>query len=73
MSGVSTNTILRNLKPDTEHTITVVPVYSDMEGMKQSEKGKTSVFQSNLFSYYMCIYIKAYHSKAFTLKQICNF
>ncbi|XP_058235769.1 collagen alpha-1(XII) chain isoform X2 [Hemibagrus wyckioides] len=41
VSGVSTNTILRNLQPDTDYTITVVPVYSDMEGKRQSEKGKT--------------------------------
>lgn len=48
VSGVSTNTVLRNLKPNTEYTVTVVPVYSDMEGKRQSEKGKTSVYQSNI-------------------------
>ncbi|KAM9435215.1 collagen alpha-1(XII) chain isoform 2-T2 [Clarias gariepinus] len=41
VSGASTNTALRNLQPNTEYTITVVPVYSDMEGKRQSEKGKT--------------------------------
>ncbi|KAF5892201.1 collagen alpha-1(XII) chain-like isoform X3, partial [Clarias magur] len=41
VSGASTNTVLRNLQPNTEYTVTVVPVYSDMEGKGQSEKGKT--------------------------------
>ncbi|XP_076874166.1 collagen alpha-1(XII) chain isoform X2 [Brachyhypopomus gauderio] len=41
VSGMSTNTILRNLKPDTQYKVTVVPVYADMEGKRQSENGKT--------------------------------
>uniref|UniRef100_A0A671LJ60 Collagen alpha-1(XII) chain n=1 Tax=Sinocyclocheilus anshuiensis TaxID=1608454 RepID=A0A671LJ60_9TELE len=41
VSGMSTNTILRNLQPDTEYRVTVVPVYPDAEGKKQSENGKT--------------------------------
>ena len=42
VSGMSTNTALRNLQPDTEYTVTVVPVYADLEGKRQSENGKTS-------------------------------
>lgn len=53
MSGASTNTALRNLQPNTEYTITVVPVYSDMEGKRQSEKGKTSGYQSKYFKAYV--------------------
>ncbi|XP_076129262.1 collagen alpha-1(XII) chain isoform X2 [Alosa pseudoharengus] len=41
VSGVSTNTMLRNLQPDTEYKVTVVPVYADVEGKRQSENGKT--------------------------------
>lgn len=41
---MSTNTILRNLQPDTEYKVTVVPVYADMEGKRSSENGKTSKF-----------------------------
>ncbi|TRY57351.1 hypothetical protein DNTS_024942 [Danionella cerebrum] len=41
VSGVSTNTILRNLQPDTEYKVTVVPVYVDAEGKKQTANGKT--------------------------------
>ncbi|XP_065112633.1 collagen alpha-1(XII) chain isoform X1 [Paramisgurnus dabryanus] len=41
VSGMSTSTILRNLQPDTEYRVTVVPVYPDDEGKKQSENGKT--------------------------------
>ncbi|ROL43009.1 Collagen alpha-1(XII) chain [Anabarilius grahami] len=41
VSGLSTNTVLRNLQPDTEYRVTVVPVYPDAEGKKQSENGKT--------------------------------
>lgn len=67
VSGVSTNTILRNLQPDTGYTITVVPVYSDMEGKRQSEKGKTSMYQSNISSsyiiaYHIVFYIKSIHA-----------
>ncbi|XP_067097113.1 collagen alpha-1(XII) chain [Osmerus mordax] len=41
VSGMSTNTVLRNLQPDTEYKVTVVPVYADLEGKRQSENGKT--------------------------------
>uniref|UniRef100_A0A8C1AXJ0 Collagen alpha-1(XII) chain n=1 Tax=Cyprinus carpio carpio TaxID=630221 RepID=A0A8C1AXJ0_CYPCA len=41
VSGMSTNTILRNLQPNTEYRVTVIPVYPDAEGKKQSENGKT--------------------------------
>uniref|UniRef100_A0A8C1H4V2 Collagen, type XII, alpha 1b n=1 Tax=Cyprinus carpio carpio TaxID=630221 RepID=A0A8C1H4V2_CYPCA len=41
LSGMSTNTILRNLQPNTEYRVTVIPVYPDAEGKKQSENGKT--------------------------------
>lgn len=42
VSGMSTNTMLRDLQPDTEYKVTVVPVYSDVEGKRVSENGKTS-------------------------------
>ncbi|XP_069033568.1 collagen alpha-1(XII) chain isoform X2 [Embiotoca jacksoni] len=41
VSGMTTNTLLRELRPDTEYKVTVVPVYSDVEGKRQSENGKT--------------------------------
>ncbi|XP_029281105.1 LOW QUALITY PROTEIN: collagen alpha-1(XII) chain [Cottoperca gobio] len=41
VSGMSTNTVLRDLKPDTEYRVTLVPVYSDVEGKRSSENGKT--------------------------------
>ncbi|XP_062324096.1 collagen alpha-1(XII) chain [Osmerus eperlanus] len=41
VSGMSTNTVLRNLQPDTKYKVTVVPVYADLEGKRQSENGKT--------------------------------
>uniref|UniRef100_A0A3B4BYX3 Collagen alpha-1(XII) chain n=1 Tax=Pygocentrus nattereri TaxID=42514 RepID=A0A3B4BYX3_PYGNA len=41
VSGVSTNTVLRNLQPNTEYRVSVVPVYADMEGKRKSENGKT--------------------------------
>ncbi|XP_034018402.1 collagen alpha-1(XII) chain isoform X2 [Thalassophryne amazonica] len=40
-SGMSTNTVLRDLKPDTKYRVTLVPVYSDAEGKRMSEIGKT--------------------------------
>lgn len=40
--GTSTSMVLKNLDPDTEYTVTVVPVYPEMEGKPQSENGKTS-------------------------------
>uniref|UniRef100_A0A8C2CM97 Collagen alpha-1(XII) chain n=1 Tax=Cyprinus carpio TaxID=7962 RepID=A0A8C2CM97_CYPCA len=40
-SGGTTNTVLRNLLSDTVYTVTVVPVYPEGEGLRQSEKGKT--------------------------------
>uniref|UniRef100_A0A8C2CNF1 Collagen, type XII, alpha 1b n=1 Tax=Cyprinus carpio TaxID=7962 RepID=A0A8C2CNF1_CYPCA len=41
VSGGTTNTVLRNLLSDTVYTVTVVPVYPEGEGLRQSEKGKT--------------------------------
>lgn len=37
-----TTIILRNLDPDTVYNVAVVPVYPDVEGIRQAEKGKTS-------------------------------
>ncbi|XP_056260514.1 collagen alpha-1(XII) chain isoform X3 [Seriola aureovittata] len=42
VSGTTTTTVLKNLDPDTEYTVTVVPVYHEMEGKSQSENGKTN-------------------------------
>uniref|UniRef100_A0A669CR94 Collagen type XII alpha 1 chain n=1 Tax=Oreochromis niloticus TaxID=8128 RepID=A0A669CR94_ORENI len=41
VSGGTTNTILRNLLSNTPYTVTVVPVYPEGEGLRQSDKGKT--------------------------------
>ncbi|XP_041814167.1 collagen alpha-1(XII) chain [Chelmon rostratus] len=41
VSGMSTNTVLRDLRPDTEYKVTLVPIYSDVEGKRMSENGKT--------------------------------
>ncbi|XP_013999573.2 collagen alpha-1(XII) chain isoform X2 [Salmo salar] len=41
VSGMSTNTVLRNLVPDTEYKVTLVPMYGDIEGKRNSENGKT--------------------------------
>ncbi|XP_063079242.1 collagen alpha-1(XII) chain isoform X3 [Engraulis encrasicolus] len=41
VSGVSTNTMLRNLQPDTEYKVSVLPIYADAEGKRTSENGKT--------------------------------
>ncbi|XP_071397697.1 collagen alpha-1(XII) chain-like, partial [Centroberyx affinis] len=41
VSGMSTNTVLRDLQPDTEYKVTLVPLYSDVEGKRTSENGKT--------------------------------
>lgn len=42
MSGGTTSTILRNLESDTLYTVAVIPVYPDVEGIRQEEKGRTS-------------------------------
>lgn len=42
VSGGTTNTILRNLEPDTVYSVAVVPVYPDVDGIREQEKGKTS-------------------------------
>uniref|UniRef100_A0A8C5R881 Collagen alpha-1(XII) chain n=1 Tax=Leptobrachium leishanense TaxID=445787 RepID=A0A8C5R881_9ANUR len=41
--GNSIYTVLRGLQPDTSYTVTVVPVYSDGDGGRMSETGKTLV------------------------------
>uniref|UniRef100_A0A4W6EXA2 Collagen type XII alpha 1 chain n=1 Tax=Lates calcarifer TaxID=8187 RepID=A0A4W6EXA2_LATCA len=41
VSGMSTNTVLRDLRPDTEYKVTLVPLYADVEGKRMSENGKT--------------------------------
>lgn len=45
VSGTTTSTVLKNLEPDTEYTVTVVPVYPEMEGISMSENGKTCKFR----------------------------
>ncbi|TNN31438.1 Collagen alpha-1(XII) chain [Liparis tanakae] len=40
--GTSSSTVLKNLDPNTEYTVSVVPLYEEMEGERQSENGKTS-------------------------------
>ncbi|KAK2855870.1 hypothetical protein Q5P01_004605 [Channa striata] len=42
VSGSTTSTVLKNLEPNTEYTVTLVPVYHEMEGKPQSENGKTN-------------------------------
>lgn len=42
MSGGTTSTILSNLEPDKVYSVAVVPVYPDVEGIREQEKGKTS-------------------------------
>ncbi|XP_047184536.1 collagen alpha-1(XII) chain isoform X3 [Scophthalmus maximus] len=44
VSGTTTSTVLKNLEPDTEYTVTLVPVYHEMEGKPQSQNGKTNAF-----------------------------
>ena len=39
-----TYTVLKNLVADTLYTVTVTPVYPEMEGLPQSESEKTSEF-----------------------------
>lgn len=48
VSGTTTSTVLKNLDPDTEYTVTVVPVYPEMEGISMSENGKTSKFWTKM-------------------------
>lgn len=45
MSGGTTSTTLRNLDPDTVYSVAVVPVYPDVDGIREEEKGKTSEWQ----------------------------
>lgn len=42
VSGTTTSTVLKNLQPDTTYTVTLVPVYHEMEGKPLSENGRTS-------------------------------
>lgn len=44
VSGLTSSTVLRDLRPDTEYSVTLVPVYADVEGKRASENGKTSKF-----------------------------
>lgn len=44
MSGGTTSTTLRNLLSDTLYTVTVVPVYPEGEGLRQSDDGQTCKF-----------------------------
>lgn len=42
VSGGTTSLILSNLDTDTVYNVAVVPVYPDVEGIVQADKGKTS-------------------------------
>lgn len=41
VSGGTTSTVLRNLLSDTPYKVTVVPVYPEGEGLRQTDRGKT--------------------------------
>uniref|UniRef100_A0A667Y534 Collagen alpha-1(XII) chain n=1 Tax=Myripristis murdjan TaxID=586833 RepID=A0A667Y534_9TELE len=41
VSGGTTSTVLRNLDADTVYNVAVVPVYPDVDGIRQAEKGRT--------------------------------
>ncbi|TNN33322.1 Collagen alpha-1(XII) chain [Liparis tanakae] len=41
VSGGSSSSVLRGLLPDTAYTVTVVPVFSEGDGQRQSDTGKT--------------------------------
>lgn len=43
---MTTNTVLRELRPDTEYKVTLVPIYTEVEGKRMTENGKTSEFRS---------------------------
>jgi len=49
VSGGTTNTVLRNLLSDTPYTVTVVPVYPEGEGLRQSDNGKTRKSSKRVF------------------------
>ncbi|XP_014835636.1 PREDICTED: collagen alpha-1(XII) chain-like [Poecilia mexicana] len=42
VSGGTTTTVLRNLQADTLYSVAVVPVYPDVEGIRQEDQGRTS-------------------------------
>ena len=42
VSGGTTSVVLRGLSSDTLYDVAVVPVYPDVEGVRQAETGKTS-------------------------------
>lgn len=44
--------MLKNLQSDTEYSVTVVPVYHEMEGLPQTENGKTSEWDAWTLVYY---------------------
>lgn len=44
VSASTTTTVLRGLTPDTLYTVTLIPVYAEGDGQRNSENGKTSEF-----------------------------
>uniref|UniRef100_A0A3Q3JGG7 Collagen alpha-1(XII) chain n=1 Tax=Monopterus albus TaxID=43700 RepID=A0A3Q3JGG7_MONAL len=44
MVSLHPGVMLRDLRPDTEYKVTLVPLYTDVEGKRMSENGKTSEF-----------------------------
>uniref|UniRef100_A0A8C7KHB2 Collagen type XII alpha 1 chain n=1 Tax=Oncorhynchus kisutch TaxID=8019 RepID=A0A8C7KHB2_ONCKI len=51
VSGGTNNLILRNLESDTQYNVSVVPVYPDVDGIMQSEMGKTKPLGGNVQVY----------------------
>ena len=51
VSGTTTNTVLKGLTPDTVYTVSVLPVYAEGDGKKNSENGKTS--KAGWIAYYL--------------------
>uniref|UniRef100_A0A674BTJ6 Collagen type XII alpha 1 chain n=1 Tax=Salmo trutta TaxID=8032 RepID=A0A674BTJ6_SALTR len=51
VAATATSTVLRGLLPDTLYTVSLVPVFAETEGRRQSENGKTKPLGGNIQIY----------------------
>lgn len=84
VSESTTTLLLKNLEPNTEYTVTVVPVYAEGDGPELDENGKTSEYCEvefclsiaitlpNIFPNFLFFFALLFFQSLWVLLKICK-